>query len=327
LTACSPTELPDALVHPAPSIIAFTTASGAGYGLLFLLGLAAPAGLIPATRGLGMAALGLALGLITLGLIASLLHLGHPERAWRAVSQWRSSWLSREGAMALLTYVPALAFAAGWVFLERTGGWIAACGLLAAIGAALTVYCTSMIYASLKPIREWRQPLVPPVYLAFAVMTGALLLHALLLLFGAGRGWAAALALLATALAFGFKGRYWAVIGRAEPRPTPESATGLGALGKVRMLEPPHTETNYLLEEMGFRVARKHAAKLRRYAFLSGGMGAMLLTMLALLSRGAPASMLAGLAALSGLAGVLIERWLFFAEATHTVTLYYGRTD
>jgi sulfite dehydrogenase (quinone) subunit SoeC len=323
--ACSPIELPSTLVHPAPSIIAFTTASGAGYGVLFLLGLAVPAGLIPTTPAFGLAALGLALGLITFGLLASLLHLGHPERAWRAVSQWRSSWLSREGAAALLTYLPALGFAAGWLVLGRADGWIAVLGLLTALGAALTVYCTSMIYASLKPVREWRQRLVPPVYLAFALMTGALLLHALLLLFGAERGWAAALALLATALAFGLKGRYWAAIGRPEPGPTPETATGLGAGGTVRMLEPPHTETNYLLSEMGFLVARKHAAKLRWYACLFGGLGAALLTVLALLSRGALASLLVLLAALSGIAGVLIERWLFFAEATHTVILYYGR--
>jgi DMSO reductase anchor subunit len=312
-------------LHPAPSIIAFTTLSGAGYGLLLVLALGSALGLVPAWPGLGLAGMALALGLISVGLLASTLHLGHPERAWRAVSQWRSSWLSREGAMALLTYAPALAFAAGWVFFERTGGWIAVFGWLAALGAAVTVYCTSMIYAALEPVREWRQPLVPPVYLAFALMTGALLLHALLLLFGAARGWTAALALLATALAFGLKGLYWAAIGRLQSGPTPETATGLGALGKVRMLEPPHTETNYLLSEMGFRVARKHAAKLRRYAFLFGGMGAALLTVLALLSSGTAASLLALLAVLSGIAGVVIERWLFFAEATHTVTLYYGR--
>jgi sulfite dehydrogenase (quinone) subunit SoeC len=312
-------------MHPAPSIIAFTVASGAGYGLLFLLGLAAPAGFIPPTRALGAAALGLALALITIGLCASLLHLGHPERAWRALSQWRSSWLSREGAMAGLTYVPALLFGVGWVFFGRTGGWAGLCGALAALGAALTVYCTGMIYASLKPIREWHQPLVAPVYLAFALMTGALLLHLLLQVFGAPRGWAAALALGATALAFALKGRYWATVARAAPGPTPESATGLGALGKVRMLEPPHTETNYLLDEMGFRVARRHAAKLRRYAWLLGLVGVALLSVLALLASGVWASLLACLAALSGIAGVVVERWLFFAEATHTVTLYYER--
>lgn len=312
-------------MHPAPSIIAFTTASGAGYGLLFLLGLAAPTGLIPATRWLGAAALGLALGLITLGLCASLLHLGHPERAWRALSQWRSSWLSREGAVALLTYPPALLFGAGWVLFETAGGWIGLFGALAALGAAFTIYCTSMIYASLKPIREWHQPLVPPVYLALALMTGALLLHLILQLFGAPRDWAAALALFATVLAFGLKALYWATIARAAPGPTPEAATGLGALGRVRMLEPPHTETNYLLREMGFRVARRHAAKLRLYVCLLGFAGAALLSLLALPATGAAASLLALFAVLSGIAGVIIERWLFFAEATHTVTLYYDK--
>jgi DMSO reductase anchor subunit len=91
------------------------------------------------------------------------------------------------------------------------------------------------------------------------------------------------------------------------------------------MLEPPHTETNYLLREMGFRVARRHAVKLRRYAWLLGLVGATLLSVLALLATGPWASLLALLAALSGIAGVIIERWLFFAEATHTVTLYYDR--
>ena len=273
-------------VHPAPSIIAFTTASGAGYGLLFLLAITAPLGLLPASRWFGVAALGLALGLVTFGLLASLLHLGHPERAWRALSQWRSSWLSREGLIALLTYLPALAFGAAWLLAETAGGWIGPFALLAAIGAALTVYCTSMIYASLQPVREWHQPLVPPIYVAFALMTGALLLHASARAFGAPRRWAGALALVAPVLAFGLKAAYWRTIARAGRGPTPESATGLGALGEVRMLEPPHTQTNYLLSEMGYRVARRHAARLRWYAWLLGFAGAGLLTVLALLTTG-----------------------------------------
>src|SRR5690606_19276449 len=122
--------------------------------------------------------------------------LTHPERAWRAVSQWRTSWLSREGVMALATYIPAGLFAIGWVFLERTGGFWAAAGGLAAIGAVLTVICTGMIYASLKPIRQWRHPLVLPLYLGFALATGAVLLNFLLALFGRPEDWAAALALL-----------------------------------------------------------------------------------------------------------------------------------
>jgi DMSO reductase anchor subunit len=310
-------------VHPAPSIVVFSTASGAGYGLLFLLGLAGPFGLIPADRWLGFVALALALGAVTFGLLASTFHLGHPERAWRAVSQWRSSWLSREGAMALITYVPTLIFAAGWTFLERNGGWLAPFGLLAALGAAATVWCTAMIYASLGTVWEWREPLVPPLYFAFALMTGALLCHAVLALFEAPRGWAGVLAVLATILAFGLKTAYWRRLGQKASASSPETATGLGALGRVRMLDPPHTQTNYLLSEMGYQVARKHARKLRQVACVLAA-GAALLVIASLLAPGL-AGLLAVLGAASGLVAVAVERWLFFAEATHTVVLYYGR--
>ena len=312
-------------MRPAPSIVLFTTASGAGYGLLFLLGLGGPLGLFPSERWFGIAGLGSALALITLGLVASAAHLGHPERAWRAVSQWRTSWLSREGALALLTYLPALGLALGWIRLERTGGWFIPCGLLAAIGAVATVYCTGMIYASLKPIRQWHQPLVAPVYLAFALMSGALLLHLLLAWFGLARAAAAALALLATILAFALKTAYWRAIDAAAPGSTPESATGLGALGLVRMVEPPHTQTNYLLDEMGFVIARRHARKLRTLACACVLGGGVLLTLLAWLTAGWAAALVATLAALLGMLGIAIERWLFFAEATHTAMLYYGR--
>ncbi len=88
-------------MHTAYSIIFFTTASGAGYGLLLLLALLSLGGYVPAERWLGFSCFALAFGLITFGLLSSTYHLGHPERAWRAFGQWRSSWLSREGVMAV----------------------------------------------------------------------------------------------------------------------------------------------------------------------------------------------------------------------------------
>ena len=126
-------------MHPALSIILFTTLSGLGYGLLALLGIAAAAGIVPPGRWLGIAGLGTALGLVAAGLLSSTFHLGHPERAWRALSQWRSSWLSREGALALATFAPAGAFAVGWIVFRSVSGAWALCGVLAALGAGLTV--------------------------------------------------------------------------------------------------------------------------------------------------------------------------------------------
>jgi sulfite dehydrogenase (quinone) subunit SoeC len=312
-------------LHPAPSIIVFTTLSGAGYGLLFVLALGSMLGAIPAWPGLGLAGMALALGLISAGLLASTLHLGHPERAWRAISQWRSSWLSREGVMALMTYVPALIFASGWVFLGTTGGIFSPFALLAAAGAALTVWCTGMIYASLKPIRRWHHPLVAPIYLAFALMTGSLLAQPLLAFAGAPHvfaGWLAALAIL---VAWCLKTIWWRAIDRDQPVSTPESATGLGRIGLVGLLDPPHTETNYLLHEMAFRIGRRHRRKLRRLSYAFGLGVAPALSLLTLTATGPVAGLLGSLAAVAGLAGVAIERWLFFAEARHTVTLYYRR--
>ncbi len=310
-------------MHPAKSIIAFTTLSGAGYGLLFLLALGAGLELLPADPWLGVLGLGLALGLVAAGLLCSTLHLGHPERAWRAVSQWRSSWLSREGLLALVTFLPALALAWGWVLEGRI--WLAAAVPLALLAAA-TVYCTAMIYASLKTIRQWHHPLVPLLYLLYALATGGCLLVALQTAWGLRAHESAFVAALATTAAWVIKLRYWRDIDGGRAIATPESATGLGGLGKVRLLEPPHTEENYLLREMGYQVARKHAGKLRKLAAIAG----LLLPLLALVLLLASDSgwwdlPLALLAALGALLGTLVERWLFFAEATHTVVLYYGR--
>jgi DMSO reductase anchor subunit len=311
-------------LHPALSIIVFTTLSGAGYGLLFWLGLFAAAGLLPPDRGLGAAGLGLALAAVTAGLLASLLHLGHPERAWRALSQWRSSWLSREGVASTATYLPAGIFALGWVGLGAAGGLWRVAALLAAAGAVATVVCTAYIYRSLAPVQRWSNGWVLPNYLALAASTGSLWLAALAVAFGPGGALFLALPALLAVVAAGLKLGYWRFIDRSGSLSTATSATGLGAFGEVRLFEAPHTAENYLLKEMGFRIARKHARKLRRIAFQLAFVLPFLLMLIALAASGWGRLAAALLAAPLATLGVLVERWLFFAEAKHTVTLYYG---
>jgi sulfite dehydrogenase (quinone) subunit SoeC len=307
-------------VHPALSVIVFSTATGAGYGLLALLGLLAPLGILPPDRTFGLVSLALALVLITAGLVSSMFHLGRKERAWRALSQWRSSWLSREGLAAVLTYLPAGVFAVLWVCLGRIS---AIAGLLSAAGAVVTVCCTAMIYRSLKPVPRWHNGWVLPVYLLAALMSGALWLVLVLQFFGA-RPALSALAAIAVAAAAVAKIGYWRFIDGEAATSTAGSATGLGALGAVRLFEAPHTAENYLLKEMGFQIARKHAAKLRRLALLLGFALPLLLSIVPLLAASWPAALATLLAALLGMVGLLVERWLFFAEAKHAVTLYYG---
>jgi len=312
-------------MHPAYSVIFFTAASGAGYGLLALLGVFAAAGVLPDSPLFGFVAMGLALGLITAGLLTSTFHLGRPERAVKALTQWRSSWLSREGIAAILCYVPAVVLGIGWVFLGRTDGWFAAGGIAVAFLATITVFTTSMIYASLKPIPEWNVPLVPPVYLSLAAMTGALLLVPVTQVFDINKPLFSWIAIAFGLFAWLVKAGYWAGIDAAPPRYDMGEATGLGYLGKVRMFEAPHTEANYLMQEMGFRIARKHARKLRLIAHVLLFALPLALSIASLLSGGALAVIASLLAVILAAAGVFAERWLFFAEARHASMLYYGQ--
>ena len=297
-------------MHPALSVILFTTASGAGYGMLFWLGLLAPLGLLPVAAGFGVTASLLGLALVTVGLMSSTLHLGHPERAWRAISQWRTSWLSREGVAALIAYVPAVLFPLLWL-LRGTAGPL---GFVAAAMAVVTVVCIGMIYASLKPIRQWHNPYVLPIYLLAALFSGGACLAGVATFWSASPLLAYA-SVVAAAVTLAAKLAYWRSIDGGAGARTPADATGLGKLGTVRSLDPPNTEENYLLREMGYRIARKHAARLRVVAVLLGFIAPIVLL-----------AFIPPIAAIAALLGLLVERWLFFAEATHTITLYYGRT-
>jgi sulfite dehydrogenase (quinone) subunit SoeC len=311
-------------MRPALSIVFFTTASGTGFALLLLLGLGAPLGLVPASAGFGFVALLVAVLLAAGGLGSSVFHLGRPERAWRGFSQWRSSWLSREGVLSVLTFVPAAVFGTGWVFFGTTVGLVGLCGILAAALAAASVVATGMIYASLKPVHQWHNRWVVPNYLALGLMGGALILDFLVRFWAPHPAGAALVALLATILAWWLKEAYWRFIATNSAPSTAATATLLGRRGRVRLLEAPHTQENYLLHEMGFQIARTHAAQLRRIARLAGFLAPATLGFLDLFVGGIVGGIFAALAAASAGLGLLVERWLFFAEAKHTVTLYYG---
>jgi len=311
-------------MHPALSIVLFTTSSGTGFALLLLLGLGAPLGLLPASPGFAFTGLAAGVLLAVAGLVSSAFHLGRPERAFRAFSQWRSSWLSREGVFAVLTFMPLSVFGIGWVFFGVTRGFVGLCGILAAGLAAATIYCTGMIYASLKPIRQWHNGWVVPGYLALGMMGGLLVLDFLVRLWVPRGPVLATLTLAVVLVAWWIKEGYWRFIDTTSARSTVASATTLGSRGRVRLLEAPHTEENYLLKEMGFRIARRHAGRLRRIVRFTAFALPALASLFAVSLGRAPAAAAAGIGVVSAALGLVVERWLFFAQAKHTVTLYYG---
>jgi DMSO reductase anchor subunit len=289
-------------MHPAPSVIIFTTFSGLGFGLLFWLGLGAivPTGL--------SAFIWFAIAYIASvgGLLASTFHLGRPERAIKAFSQWQTSWLSREGICAVITLIVMAIYGAGLVFM---GTQFAPLGWIGALGALGTVFTTSMIYAQLNTVPRWKHWTTPALFLTLSLGGGALL---------AGQVTETML-LLAVAGALQFYAWTTGDTRFIQSGTNMETATGLGHIGKVRAFEPPHTGTNYLMREFIHQVGRKHAQQLR---IISMVLGFVLPIVLLLLPFN---HIFAALAVLSHIAGVLTLRWLFFAQAEHVVGLYYGK--
>lgn len=305
-------------MHPAYSVIFFTTASGAGYGLWIWLALRLVIG--APDRPVTITALVLGGGLVTLGLLSSTFHLGHPERAWRALSQWRTSWLSREGVAAIVTYLPAAWLFLGLIVPGTLPGMALAAALLC-LGAVVTLWCTGMIYASLRTVPAWNMGLVPTTYIVLAAATGALPLSLIEAVFGTAQGapWFAAAALV---LGAALKGLYWRRIDGKGPGFGIADALGIPGASRIRPLDPPHTQPNFVMREMGYVVARRHARRLRVFAMALLFAVPLAATLASGLWPGGAAPLLA-LAVFSAAFGVWLERWLFFAEAEHLSMLYY----
>jgi len=290
-------------MHPAPSVIFFTAFSGLGFGLLAWLGI----GLPPVSGWVAFVFYLLAFGMAVGGLLASVFHLANPKNAIKAFSQWRSSWLSREGVMSVLALLTMAPYAFAQVFFGETFRTL---GILGAVLCLITVFTTSMIYTQLKTVPRWNSPLTPVMFLLYALGGGALLA-------GQIRPAVALLAVLGVVQVLAWlQGDAKGQTGESSI----ETATGLGRIGKTRLLEPPHSGQNYLLSEMAYTVARKHALKLRLIALICAfALPVFLLVALPV------THFVALLAVLSHIVGVLAARWLFFAEASHVVRLYYGK--
>lgn len=303
-------------MHPAFSVIFFTVSSGAGFGLFALLYLAdifKLGGL--ATNQILFVGI-LALVLISAGLISSTFHLANPKNAWRAVTRFRTSWLSREGVFAL-AFFPIAAAYLGLTWLDAQGfhGLRLVAGAMATLLAWVTVFSTGMIYACLKTIRQWNTPLVPLNYLALGHFSGALLL----LLVAPMENYSV-FALVLLIFAALLKGVYYFWIRSVPGASTIQTATGF-TRAQVKLLDAGHTHGTFLTQEFGFQLARRHALALKIFVF-AAGFGLPLLGLAGLL--GEVNQTMAALVGASAILGLLAERWLFFAEARHVVNLYHG---
>ena len=306
-------------MHPAKSIILFTTISGMGYGLIISLLI------FQIYVGHTLSFISyflifvLSMALVSGGLLSSTLHLGHPERAHFALTQWRSSWLSREGVFAILLY-PVIAIYTLLFYLNPDNRSLDTLSIIIVLIAIATIFSTGKIYSSLRAIYSWNTELTTFNYLALGGLTGLMLLQSLLLLMGYNLANIYYYLIILIILSCIGKILYWVRLDLNNTTTNKSTALGLKSQLQVNLLESPHDASNFLLKEMGYKVARKHSKKLRKIALLFAFILPLLIIFLSVALNFYHITILAFLFMIMG---VFMERWLFFAEAKHSVMNYY----
>lgn len=308
-------------MKPAFSVISFTTVAGAGQGLVVALACATLAGVPMAAPFLPLG-LGLALVLLGAGLVASFFHLGHPERAWRAMAMWRTSWLSREVIVLPLFMVLVFAWAVlGWRSPNHASSGMLA--VLALLGAAALWVCTAQIYACIRFIQEWAHPLTLVNFTVIGLASGTVLACALAATLSGKALLAAALPWALTLTFVAWACRTASLIRNASLRPksSAQSATGIGAARLVQKsmgMSAGAFNTREFFHGATDAFVRHVRLAVHGLAFaLPAG-----LMMAALEAGGSQAAWLWAAVAAQA-AGVMAERWLFFAQARHPQNLYY----
>ena len=308
-------------MHPAFSVIFFTVSSGAGYGLFMLIALANALGLVKMDVSTVIIGGILALVLITAGLLSSTLHLANPKNAWRAVMRFKTSWLSREGVFAIVFYPVALLYLLGVYITQNQGNALVTfLGLAVVVLALATVFSTGMIYGCLKTIRQWNTALTPANYILLGLASGSVLLSFLLAAAGASAAPMAGVASGLLLIAAITKAIYYFWV-KQVTGPTINTATGF-TRAKVRLFDTGNTAGTFLTDEFGYQADATFLRNLKGAVF---GLAFIVpLFLMLLMANGHLGWMGAFLAVLSVLAGLGVERWLFFAEARHVVRLYHG---
>ena len=289
-------------MHPAPSIILFTVLSGFGFGLISIIGLLQFLSVISMFDLIIYSIIGVIFA--TVGLVSSFFHLANKKNAIKSLSQWQTSWLSRE---AIASIFCLLVVFGNIIWAVSQNIYISEVGVVLSFLSLFTIFTTSMIYAQLKTVPSWNNALTPAIFVCAALTGGAILLTdyaslVLLLVFGT------------------LQISFWYIADRGfqDKETSVGTALGYNKNEEIRPFDVAHTNRNYLLNEMVYKVARKHSVKIRYISFFMAFVFPMSLILIF------PNNFSVSVSAITiHLIGIYFSRWLFFAEAKHSVSFYY----
>ena len=279
-------------MHPAPSIILFTVLSGFGFGLISIIGLLQFLSVITMFDLIIYSIIGVIFA--TVGLVSSFFHLANKKNAIKSLSQWQTSWLSRE---AIASIFCLLVVFGNIIWAVSQNNYLSEVGVALSFLSLFTIFTTSMIYAQLKTVPSWNNALTPAIFVCAALTGGAILLTdyaslVLLLVFGT------------------LQISFWYIADRGfqDKETSVGTALGYNKNEEIRPFDVAHTNRNYLMNEMVYKVARKHSVKIRYISFFMAFVFPMSLILIF------PNNFSVSVSAITiHLIGIYFSRWLFFA--------------
>jgi DMSO reductase anchor subunit len=327
-------------MHPAFSVVFLTTLIGAGQGLFLALYTAqsyAAVELLPA-QDARFYVFGSLISLLLLigGLVASFFPLGHPERAWRSATRWRTSWLSREvivlpammGAVFVYGLVHWLSWDLGVLGIQTNvpGDLTLMIGAGGVLFAFALFLCTGMIYACIKFLQEWSTWLTVVNYTLFGAASGFLLATAYAATMAPGlvKFYAAWTVIITTAV---FVTRIASLIRNARLKPKSTLQTAIGVRHQhIAQKSQGFMGGSFNTREF-FHGAKPVLFKSIKWVFLVLVFPLPMFLLWAGLSlhgHGLEQGAMVFSAAFGvQYLGLLAERWFFFAQANHPQNLYY----
>jgi DMSO reductase anchor subunit len=321
-------------MHPAFSVIFLTTLIGVGQGLFLAIYTGEVYGtinLLP-EQSHAFYTTGSVISLLFLagGLAASFLHLGHPERAWRAASQWRTSWLSREVIVlpavmgAVLVYGLVHLFGLRLDIIGISTPLHNDLSLLVGAGgtalAFLLYLCTGMIYACIKFLKEWATPLTVINYTLLGLASGFLLASVLAAvmtpeLVSFYVGWTIVL-VVASLITRGAS-----LIRNARLKPQSNLKTAIGVRhSRIQQRSQGLMGGSFNTREF-FHGAPDWFFRSIKWVFIA--LVFVVPGLMLVISLGQGSVVLLGTAFIIHYLGLIAERWFFFAQANHPQNLYY----
>ena len=312
-------------MKPDNTVIYFTVCSGTGYGIIISLIAIFSQNEINIDQNIKLIITTISYFLIISGLLSSILHLSHPKRAWRALSQWKSAWLLKEGVAAIITFAPLTLFFVFWIFtnyLKITFLLL----IISSISCIITTICTAKIYSSIKAIPAWNNPFVPIIYILNSLVLGSLFTFTLLFYFQIKINILSNMIVSLSITTLFIKLLYWYSI-RRPSNSNISKATGLDIKKKTIIFEGSHTIKKFLSSEMMNEINISKSILLRIavciFTYITPSYYILQKPYFVMSDYIISCSLI--IISIIALIGMFIERYLFFIESKHTVSLVYGK--